>query len=174
MAARRVHRTSKGLRQSEPQLSAHFATWEFHSYDDGGYLIERYPVAWHDILVPLVYDLETMRDAYFSLPPYGEKRVVILSAYRNPVRNKAVGGKKTSLHLTGKAVDKAVYTKRGKLIKPDLVVKVDRALIRDGLIADGGSGWYPGSGSTHYDHGPPRRRWKIDRSRGGQAPARRV
>ena len=62
--------------------------------------------------------------------------------------------------VKARAVDKAVYSKATKkLISPTKIAEVDRMLIKEGKITNGGHGVYPRRGTTHYDHGPAGRRW---------------
>lgn len=142
------------------RISDHFSLEEFHSYDEDGTLLDEWPSRAMDQLVNLVIDLETMRECYFSLDPIGEKRIQIVSAWRPPWRNAEIGGAANSMHMKALAVDKAVFSVRGsRLIEPQRIYVVDKQLVRDGKIRDGGLGVYPKRGTTHYDHGAPGRRW---------------
>jgi zinc D-Ala-D-Ala carboxypeptidase len=82
----------------------------------------------------------------------GSNSITINSGYRSPEHNENVGGKSSSAHLKGKAVD---FTVKG--YTPVQVRAALRQLIENGKILDGGIGQY--NTFTHYDIGTPRT-WK--------------
>jgi len=70
-------------------LSAHFSRWEFDSHDG----VQAHPD------VRLVDALERLRSIC------GGRPLKIVSGYRSPAQNKAVGGAPRSQHLYNRAVD---------------------------------------------------------------------
>lgn len=73
-------------------LSAHFSRAEFTDHSDGS-LPRGYPVP------QLVQVLEAIRHAR------GGRPIRIVSGYRSPAHNRAVGGASRSQHLVGRAAD---------------------------------------------------------------------
>lgn len=71
-----------------PYLSPHFQWWELRSGTSGPCLVRR----------ELLLALETLRASVGAA-------LSIVSGYRSPARNKAVGGAKNSQHLRGLAAD---------------------------------------------------------------------
>lgn len=75
-----------------------------------------------------------------AMPPYLQKlrdcmglsSLVIVSGYRTPARNKAVGGANGSQHLKGKAVDVCAY-KNGKILDPKYLCCAAEVLGMDGI-----------------------------------------
>ncbi len=75
-----------------------------------------------------------------AMPPYLQKirdcmglsSLVIVSGYRTPERNKAVGGAASSQHLKGKAVDVCAY-KGGKILDPKYLCCAAEVLGMDGI-----------------------------------------
>jgi hypothetical protein len=78
------------------------------------------------------------------------------SAYRGPEANKAVGGSKTSQHMTGEAADIEFDGFDNKLLAQKIV---DMKLPFDQLIAEFVDPAVPGSGWVHVSHkrGGPQR-----------------
>jgi len=62
----------------------------------------------------------------------GLSSLVIVSGYRTPARNKAVGGAEGSQHLKGKAVDVCAY-KDGKILDPKYLCCAAEVLSMDGI-----------------------------------------
>ncbi len=79
----------------------------------------------------LLKNLQVLRDAC-------GKPIQILSMYRSPDRNKAVGGAEKSIHQTGGAADIKV---KGMDVK-DVAALIEK-LIKEGKMVDGGLGIYP-------------------------------
>src|SRR6185312_6386314 len=76
-------------------VSEHFTLAEFHSHDGVAY-----PSQWIESrLRPLVTVLEKLRAALGGAP------ITIVSGYRSPSHNTAVGGAKQSQHMEGRAAD---------------------------------------------------------------------
>jgi hypothetical protein len=71
--------------------------------------------------------------------------IILRSAYRTPTHNRAVGGAKSSKHLTGEAFDVAM-------------TNLDPRRFEEAARAAGfkGFGFYPRSGFMHIDMGPAR------------------
>lgn len=78
----------------------------------------------------------------------GGKPIAILSGYRCPVHNRAVGGAQASYHLVGLALDVAVHPV-ATLDLARLVAEATRAGFK-------GFGFYPHKRFTHLDTGPVR------------------
>jgi uncharacterized protein YcbK (DUF882 family) len=91
----------------------------------------------------LVIQLQILRDAL------GEP-LRVLSGYRTPKHNKAVGGASGSMHLQAQAADLTVKSKTPKQLKAFIL-----DLIKQGKMQDGGIGLY--AGFIHYDIGRARR-----------------
>lgn len=91
----------------------------------------------------LLKNLQVLRDAC-------GKPITIMSGYRSPDRNKAVGGAEKSIHQTAGAADIKV-----KGMDPKDVVALIEKLIKEGKMVDGGLGYYPRAtpeeGWTHTD-----------------------
>lgn len=110
-------------------VTAHFSVAEFASHDG-----ESYPAEWiQPRLVPLCNVLESARTACGSHP------MTILSGYRSPAHNAAVGGAKASQHMEGRAAD---ITVQG--VTPVEVHAMILQLYRQGAIKIGGLGLYDG------------------------------
>lgn len=62
----------------------------------------------------------------------GLSKLVIVSGYRTPARNKAVGGANGSQHLKGKAVDVCAY-KNGKILDPKYLCCAAEVLGMNGI-----------------------------------------
>lgn len=73
------------------------------------------------------------------------KPLIVLSAYRSPEHNKAVGGAKASKHMLGEALDIS-------MVNQDPVA-FEAAAREAGFL---GFGYYPRSGFIHIDLGPAR------------------
>jgi len=86
--------------------------------------------------------------------------LVIISGYRSPAHNTAVGGAKHSQHLTASAADLRCS------LSPDELRQVILDLIESGEIMQGGVGIYD-DGLVHYDIRGTKARWDW---RGGNNP----
>lgn len=96
------------------------------------------------------------RDHCFNLEKFrhavGDKRMPILSGYRSPQHNKAVGGASKSQHMSARATD----------FSKETVEKVGRNrwfATAEAIFSNGGVGDYPG-GSSHLDSREYRARWR--------------
>lgn len=87
--------------------------------------------------------------------------LVIVSGYRSPAHNTAVGGATNSQHLTASAADLRCAGVTNQQLYDTIL-----DLIRDGYIHDGGVGIYD-DGTVHYDIRPRPARWDW---RGGNNP----
>lgn len=113
------------------KLSNHFLVDEFACNDKSDTVV---------VDLELVDRLEIIRE-YFASP------VIILSGYRTPSYNEAIGGAKFSQHMEGKAADIVVVG-----VKPEVV-----ATFCERTFATGGVGRY--KTFTHIDTRPNRARW---------------
>jgi uncharacterized protein YcbK (DUF882 family) len=99
----------------------------------------------------VLQNLQVLRDAV-------GKPITIMSGYRSPERNEAVGGAKRSQHMEGNACDIKV-----KDTDPKDVAKLIEKLIAEGKMCQGGIGIYPRStpaeGWVHYDCRNVKARW---------------
>jgi uncharacterized protein YcbK (DUF882 family) len=96
----------------------------------------------------LLQNLQIIRD-HFQRP------IVIISGYRSPERNKAVGGADKSQHLEAKAAD----IKIAGVPTEEIYNRLDK-LISQGKIKQGGLGKYVKSGFVHYDVRGTKARWE--------------
>lgn len=111
-------------------VSPHFALTEFRCHDGTDY-----PAEWIDErLRPLCAVLEAIRAACDG------HSVTILSGYRSPAHNVAVGGAKASQHMEGRAADITV----AGLAPSDVWTAIDALLKAGQLTGLGGRGIYPG------------------------------
>jgi uncharacterized protein YcbK (DUF882 family) len=119
-------------------LSPHFPLAEAHSHDG-----VRVPPHLIPNAQKHAFNLEQLRHRL------GDKPLYVLSWYRSPSHNAAVGGVPNSQHLTALAtdIDKALVDQRPGF---------DEAA--DFVFANGGFGQYPG-GSRHVDSRGYRARW---------------
>lgn len=105
-------------------------TWEELACHDGAET--PYPEKWRDTrLVVLARVFEVIREASGSRP------IAILSAYRTPAHNEAIGGAKGSQHVQGRALD----LKHGMLSAQKLGALI-RGLADSTLPEIGGVGQY--------------------------------
>jgi uncharacterized protein YcbK (DUF882 family) len=98
--------------------------------------------------VELLQNLQIIRD-HFQRP------IVIISGYRSPERNAAVGGADKSQHLEAKAAD----IKIAGVPTEEIYNRIDK-LISQGKIKQGGLGKYVKSGFVHYDVRGTKARWE--------------
>jgi uncharacterized protein YcbK (DUF882 family) len=98
--------------------------------------------------IELLQNLQIIRD-HFQRP------IVIISGYRSPERNKAVGGADKSQHLEAKAAD----IKIAGVPTEEIYNRIDK-LISQGKIKQGGLGKYIKSGFVHYDVRGTKARWE--------------
>jgi hypothetical protein len=96
----------------------------------------------------LLQNLQIIRD-HFQRP------IVIISGYRSPERNAAVGGADKSQHLEAKAAD----IKIAGIPTEEIYNRIDK-LISQGKIKQGGLGKYIKSGFVHYDVRGTKARWE--------------
>ena len=96
----------------------------------------------------LLQNLQVIRD-HFQRP------IVIISGYRSPERNAAVGGADKSQHLEAKAAD----IKIAGVPTEEIYNRIDK-LISQGKIKQGGLGKYIKSGFVHYDVRGTKARWE--------------
>jgi uncharacterized protein YcbK (DUF882 family) len=96
----------------------------------------------------LLQNLQIIRD-HFQRP------IVIISGYRSPERNAAVGGADKSQHLEAKAAD----IKIAGVPTEEIYNRIDK-LIAQGKIKQGGLGKYVKSGFVHYDVRGTKARWE--------------
>ena len=96
----------------------------------------------------LLKNLQVIRD-HFQRP------IVIISGYRSPARNAAVGGADKSQHLEAKAAD----IKIAGVPTEEIYNRIDK-LIAQGLVKQGGLGKYIKSGFVHYDIRGTKARWE--------------
>ena len=98
--------------------------------------------------VELLQNLQIIRDHF-------QKPVTIISGYRSPARNEAVGGAKKSQHMEAKAAD----IKIAGVPTEEVYNRIDK-LISQGKIKQGGLGKYIKSGFVHYDVRGTKARWE--------------
>lgn len=121
-------------------ITDHFSLSEFSSHDGVSYPINETDTedaqgrTWFATrLQPLCIVLETLRAAL------GGRSIKIISGYRSPAHNAAVGGAKASQHMQGRAADIAVDG-----IVPSEVHAKLLELAQTGEVSIGGLGLYPG------------------------------
>lgn len=124
------------------QLTKNFALSEFTCHDEAGTPV---PTAYLANVQEVANNLQALRDQ-LGQPLH------VLSGYRTPAHNKAVGGVPDSQHLLAKAADLTVAT----LTPAQLHARIE-ALIAAGKMRQGGLGLYPGF--VHYDVRGTRARW---------------
>lgn len=122
------------------QITKDFNLSEFQSKDGA-----EMPQEVYVNIVKLANQLQTLRD-YICYP------IRVLSGYRSPEHNEAVGGVKNSFHTHGIAVD--VYVKE---IPNNELIEAFEFLIGEGSILQGGLGLYPWG--VHYDYRGYKARW---------------
>ena len=98
--------------------------------------------------IELLQNLQIIRD-HFQRP------IVIISGYRSPERNAAVGGADKSQHLEAKAAD----IKIAGVPTEEIYNRIDK-LISQGKIKQGCLGKYIKSGFVHYDVRGTKARWE--------------
>lgn len=98
--------------------------------------------------VELLQNLQIIRDHF-------QKPVTIISGYRSPARNEAVGGAKKSQHMEAKAAD----IKIAGVPTEEIYNRIDK-LMNTGKIKIGGLGFYPSQGFVHYDIRGVKARWQ--------------
>lgn len=114
------------------KLTPNFSLWEFQSKDGAPM-----PDDIRENIELLAEQLQVLRD-------YLKARIDVVSGYRSPAHNKAVGGAKNSYHVKGMAADIKVA-----MIAPKDVAKAIRKLQREGKMKLGGVKAY--ATFTHYD-----------------------
>ena len=123
------------------KLTLNFSKAEFESKD--GALMP--PKVLENINI-LAVQLQALRNEI-------NKPIMVISGYRSPKHNKAIGGVKNSQHLLGRACDIIVQGMTPIEVTADI-----EGLILSGKMLDGGIGTY--SDFTHYDFRAKKTRWK--------------
>ena len=96
----------------------------------------------------LLKNLQVLRDAC-------GKSIKIMSGYRSPERNKAVGGATMSQHMYANAADIQIAG-----MTPQQMYDLVEKLIKEGKMKQGGLGLYPrADGWIHYDTRGTKARW---------------
>jgi uncharacterized protein YcbK (DUF882 family) len=96
----------------------------------------------------LLKNLQVLRDAC-------GKSIKIMSGYRSPERNKAVGGASMSQHMFANAADIQIVG-----MTPQQMYDLVEKLIKEGKMKQGGLGLYPReNGWIHYDTRGTKARW---------------
>ena len=137
-------RKSLGFRRwlkAHGYLSPNFRTVEAHSKDG-----VRIPRRYSYVARQHAFRLEKFRHAC------GDKPMPVLSWYRSPARNSAVGGARNSQHMRAIATD----------FDQSVVSRIGRERffrVADVIFARGGVGNYPG-GNAHLDSRGYRARWR--------------
>jgi len=126
------------------QVSKNFNISEMEFYS-------KVPAALMENAKEVLSNLQVLRDAC-------GKSITIMSGYRSPARNEAVGGATKSQHMEGNACDIKV-----KDMDPKDVAALVEKLIKEGKMKQGGLGIYPratiAEGWVHYDTRGVRARW---------------
>lgn len=112
------------------KVTANFSLSELEFYD-------KIPVELVENSKFLLEQLQIIRD-HFGRP------ITIISGYRSPSRNAAVGGKSKSVHMTGGAADIKVSGLSASFVYAEI-----EKLIKSGKLYNGGLGVYPDF--VHYD-----------------------
>lgn len=124
------------------QLTKNFSLSEFACHDVAGTPV---PAQYLTNVEALAANLQVLRDEL------GEP-VRILSGYRTPAHNKAVGGVPNSQHMVARAGDLTVAS-----LTPKQLAAVIERLIAAKRMHQGGLGVYPGF--VHYDVRGTKARW---------------
>lgn len=98
--------------------------------------------------IELLQNLQIIRDHF-------QRSIIIISGYRSPERNAAVGGADKSQHLEAKAAD----IKIAGVPTEEIYNRIDK-LISQGKIKQGGLGKYVKSCFVHYDVRGTKARWE--------------
>jgi len=126
------------------QVTKNFNVSEMEYYD-------RVPEKLLENAKEVLGSLQILRDAC-------GKSITIMSGYRSPERNAAVGGATKSQHMEGNACDIKV-----KDMDPKDVATLIEKLIKEGKMKQGGLGIYPratiAEGWVHYDTRGVKARW---------------
>ena len=88
--------------------------------------------------IELLQNLQTIRDHF-------QKPIVIISGYRSPARNEAVGGAKKSQHMEARAADIRI----AGLPTEEIYHRIDK-LMAQGKIKLGGLGFYISDDGGHH------------------------
>lgn len=136
------------------KLTPHFDIHEFRQFARHGFSETEYPKEWEqERLLPLCQVLEVIR-AELGRP------IKIVSGYRSPAYNKAIGGAKASQHMAGCAADIVVADLNANIVH-DVILR----LHKEKKIKIGGLGKYPNF--CHVDvrsiKGKGLARWKGSR-----------
>lgn len=115
-----------------------------------------YYICLNEKVVKSLFDLKAILEA----KGYNSRMIQVISGYRHPSRNDAVGGATNSMHLYGNALD----IKVGDVNRDHLTNKTDKdlvyAILNTSLIGNkGGLGFYPGTMVLHMDVRGSRARW---------------
>lgn len=134
------------------KLSAHFSSSEFTcKCGCGRTLVDT--------------DLLPILEAVRSAPVLHCKRIVVISGYRCPKHDKAVGGSGRGKHTTGAAADIKAYDENDNLIPSKLIACVAEDL---GNVFGIGLNCGGNPNNTHIDARPVSQKWWGDESKSGK------
>ena len=135
------------------RITEHFDTSEFIQKTRGSIPYAEYPTEWiEERLRPLCEQLEIIRKAL------GDMSIRVISGYRSPAYNKAIGGADKSQHMEGRAADIVVPGRQASEVHA-LILQ----LSKDKKIKIGGLGDY--SNFVHVDIRPTKKlvQWSATR-----------
>lgn len=135
------------------RITEHFDTSEFLQKTRGPIPAMEYPTEWiEERLRPLCEQLEIIRKAL------GDMSIRVISGYRSPAYNKAIGGADKSQHMDGRAADIVVPGRKASEVHA-LILQ----LSKDKKIKIGGLGDY--DTFVHVDIRPTKKlvQWSATR-----------
>ena len=111
---------------------------------------------YYDIVPPqLIANAKELLENLQVLRDVCGKSITIISGYRSPERNKAVGGSTMSQHMLANAADIQIIG-----MTPQQMYDLVEKLIKEGKMKQGGLGLYPREGGwIHYDTRGTKARW---------------
>lgn len=126
------------------QLTKHFKIDEFRCNDGT------------DVPYNLIQNIQELANNYEKIRKEINKKIIIISGYRNPTYNEKVGGSPKSQHMKAKAGDSQVEGWR-----PLALYRIIEMMITAKEIEEGGLGLY--DNFVHYDIRKIKTRWNYSK-----------
>ncbi|MFN5641054.1 MAG: YcbK family protein [Sphingobacteriales bacterium] len=117
---------------------------------------EYYYICLNEKVLKSLFDLKDV----LEVNGYNSRGIQVISGYRHPSRNDAVGGATNSMHLYGNALDIRVGDINRDTKADTLDKELVYSILNNTLIGNkGGLGFYPGTMVLHMDVRGTRARW---------------